>query len=343
MILNAIKSAMMKSEFIYINQQAGNRLPWLDIAKGFAMVAVVFSHEFASVKPLVLLCNSFMLPLFFMCSGFCISPRKYGIVEYFKRKARTLLFPYFVLGMIVSALHISVDGYIVVGHNISDELFSWQTLWFLPVLFFSDIILYSILSKSKDTLLSILGIGILFIMLGIILCCYSFSLPLNLSVIPIAIFFLTVGYGLKRIIIEHKIKYKFIIGCILLILGFSLMFMTKGNLILKLNDILPAIKILFSIFEGAGIIMILSSIVTPPVLQKANLIFGILEYIGKNTMVIFAFHMPIFFYCQSFIRPFIKSQLHYKPIEFILIWGLCLSLIPLFNQYVPNIIGKNKR
>ena len=48
-----------------MNNQVGVRLPWLDIAKGIAMVAVVFSHEFASVKPLVLLCNSFMLPLFF--------------------------------------------------------------------------------------------------------------------------------------------------------------------------------------------------------------------------------------------------------------------------------------
>ena len=79
-----------------MNNQVGVRLPWLDIAKGIAMVAVVFSHEFASVKPLVLLCNSFMLPLFFMCSGFCLSPGKYGIVEYFKRKARTLLLPYFI-------------------------------------------------------------------------------------------------------------------------------------------------------------------------------------------------------------------------------------------------------
>lgn len=42
------------------------RFLWLDLAKAIAMIAVVFSHEFASVKPLVFLCNSFMLPLFFL-------------------------------------------------------------------------------------------------------------------------------------------------------------------------------------------------------------------------------------------------------------------------------------
>lgn len=58
-------------------------------------------------------------------------------------------------------------------------------------------------------------------------------------------------------------------------------------------------------------------------------------------MVIFAFHMPIFFYSQTFIRPFFKSQLYYKPIEFVLIWGICLVLIPLFNWYALILIGKS--
>ena len=36
MIQNAIKYAMMKLKYIYINQQAGNRMPWVDIAKAIA-------------------------------------------------------------------------------------------------------------------------------------------------------------------------------------------------------------------------------------------------------------------------------------------------------------------
>lgn len=47
MIQNAIKYAMMKLKYIYINQQAGNRMPWVDIAKAIAMIAVVLSHEFS--------------------------------------------------------------------------------------------------------------------------------------------------------------------------------------------------------------------------------------------------------------------------------------------------------
>lgn len=77
-----------------------------------------------------------------------------------------------------------------------------------------------------------------------------------------------------------------------------------------------------------------------PPLQRLHGVTHLLEFIGKNTMVIFAFHMPVFFYCQTLLRPLFKSQLCYKPIEFILIWGICLMLIPLFNRYAPILIGK---
>lgn len=104
MIQNVIKYAMMKS--MYMSTNVSNRLPWLDIAKGIDMIAVVLSHEFASVKPMVLLCNSFMLPLFFMCSDYCLSPGKYEMFEYLMKKTKALLLPYFILGLIVSLLHI---------------------------------------------------------------------------------------------------------------------------------------------------------------------------------------------------------------------------------------------
>ena len=333
----------MKSEFIYINQQAGNRLPWLDIAKGIAMVAVVFSHEFSSVKPLVLLCNSFMLPLFFMCSGFCLSPGKYGIAEYFSRKVRTLLLPYFVLGLIVSLLHIGINGIDRVLKNITDDLFSWQTLWFLPVLFFADLILYVFLSKAKDILVINVVIGVISLIIGCLFCWQDITMIMNLAVVPIAIFYLSFGYGVKKALNANVFLHRGKVGICLLVLGLVMMMITKENFVLKLNDILPMWKVLVSTMEVVGVMLILSAIITSPIMHKLHCITHLLEYIGKNTMVIFAFHMPVFFYCQTFLRPLFKSQLYYKPIEFTLIWGICLMLIPLFNRYVPNVIGKNIR
>lgn len=320
--------------------QNSKRLPWLDITKAIAMIAVVFSHEFATVKPLVLLCNSFMLPLFFICSGFCLSPGKYETLSYIKRKAKTLLLPYIGLGMLVSLLHVYIDGYDKIANNVTTELFSWQTLWFLPVLFVADIFMYLILTIWGKSMVKLLVTGVVFLFVGMFFCKVGISLPINLEVVPISVFYLTVGFFLKELLKKVSFSYYAISGVLLFVGGFLIMVFTKGNLVLKLNDILPVLNILFSTMEGVGIMLILS---TPPILEKFKMSIHVLEYIGKNTMVIFAFHMPIFFYCQKLLRPLFNSQLYYKPLEFILIWGVCFLLIPVMNRYAPLLIGKNKK
>lgn len=319
------------------------RLLWLDITKAIAMTAVVFSHEFASVKPLVLLCNSFMLPLFFMCSGFCLSPGKYEILSYIKRKAKILLLPYIGVGIIVSLLHVYIDGYDKVTNNVTTELFSWQTLWFLPVLFVADVFMYQILTILGKSMVKLLVTGVVFLFIGMFFCKVGISLPINLEVVPISVFYLTMGFFLKELLKKISFLYYAILGVFLFVGGFLILSLTKENLVLKLNDIYPVTKILFSTMEGLGIILILSSVITPPILEEFKMPIQFFGYIGRNTMVIFAFHMPIFFYCQKLLRPLFKSQLYYKPLEFILIWGICFLLIPVMNRCAPLLIGKNKR
>ena len=106
---------------------------------------------------------------------------------------------------------------------------------------------------------------------------------------------------MKRMCSADTISNLGILGLCLLVIGLGIMIVTKSNLVLKLNDILPFWKVAFSTIESIGIMLILAIKITPPILAK---VMHFLEYIGKNTMVIFAFHMPIFFYSQTFIRPF---------------------------------------
>lgn len=228
------------------------------------MIAVVFSHEFASVSPLVTLCNSFMLPLFFMCSGYCLSPGKYGMVEYLKRKAKTLLLPYFALGIIASFLSVATQGLDTVLENIQQALFSWQTLWFLPVLFVADIILYFMLSKAKKVVRANTIVGVLGLAFGVALCRCKITLLLDLEVVPIAVFYLSVGYGLKGTMKAKTIPNQGKFGATLLLCGLILMAVIGDNLIVKLNDILPADKLIFSTIESVGFMLMLSVLITPP-------------------------------------------------------------------------------
>lgn len=253
------------------------RLLWLDTAKALAMIAVVFSHEFSSIEPLALFCNSFMLPLFFMCSGFCISPGKYRVNEYIKRKSRTLLLPYFALGLFVSLLHIGINGIDGVLKNINDDLFSWQTLWFLPVLFIADLLLYILLSVSKNKFVMNTIVGLIAVLTGMFFCGQNIKLLMDMAVVPISIFYLTVGFGLNCVLKKNGFSHKGNIGFSLLVIGILLMIISKGNLVLKLNDILPIWKVVFSTMESIGIMLILSIKITPPSRPKSCIFWNILE------------------------------------------------------------------
>lgn len=84
-----------------------------------------------------------------------------------------------------------------------------------------------------------------------------------MSVVPIAVFYLSVGYGMKKMCSANTIRNLGILGLCLLVIGLGIMIVTKSNLVLKLNDILPFWKVAFSTMEAMGILLILSTIAPP--------------------------------------------------------------------------------
>lgn len=182
-------------------------------------------------------------------------------------------------------------------------------------------------------------VGTLALIIGTVSCWQNITMIIDLSVVPIAVFYLTVGYGIKLVLkTDYVTHIKLYFWVPLLMICLIVMLFTNSNLILKSNNILPVWKLFLSTMESIGLMLTLSIVITPP--AKATWCYPFAGVHRKNTMVIFAFHMPVFFYCQTLLRPLFKSQLCYKPIEFILIWGICLMLIPLFNRYAPILIGK---
>lgn len=175
------------------------RIKWIDLSKGIAIIAVVFSHEFASINEIVIITNSFMLPLFFFLSGYCITPKKYKISEYIYKKIQSLLIPYFILGLIVSILQIPINGINSILNRISTELFSWQTLWFLPVLFIADLILYIYLSVRKSDFIHLIIICFISLLSAIVTAKLNIHLPISLTSLFIATFYLTIGLITKKI------------------------------------------------------------------------------------------------------------------------------------------------
>ena len=72
------------------------RIDWIDMAKGYGMLFVIMAH--CDVGVLGLWMYTFHLPLFFMLSGYTFS-HKENVKDFLLKKCRTMLVPYFLLGI----------------------------------------------------------------------------------------------------------------------------------------------------------------------------------------------------------------------------------------------------
>ena len=133
-------------------------------------------------------------------------------------------------------------------------------LWFLPVLFFADVSLYNFLSISSNVKFANLVVGLVSLLLGFLFCWKNITMIIDMSAVAIAAFYLSVGYGMKRMFSAETIRNQGSLGLSLLVIGLVIMILTKSNLVLKLNDILPIWKVAFSTMEAMGIMLILSTI-----------------------------------------------------------------------------------
>jgi fucose 4-O-acetylase-like acetyltransferase len=183
--------------------EAKNRIDWIDMAKGYGMLAVIIAH--ICVGPLHTWIYTFHMPLFFFLSGYVFNNNP-SFKELINRKAKTLVFPYFTLGipMVVFPIFINLyKGLFSVGTTIELlKSFIFQkrlwTLWYIACLFFLNVFFYIITKFVKNNVLRgaivtmLACIGLLYYKVG------GLPLPWNIDVCFTALPFFFIGYLLKH-------------------------------------------------------------------------------------------------------------------------------------------------
>lgn len=141
------------------------RIGWIDAAKGFAILCIILGHfsaffmnylDFA--KMLFLATGSFHVPLFFLLSGYTMSPNKWMGTEGIKKLARRCFLPYIFAGIVSvimclifvdsSRLYDFTFGFFYGAGAYRDNILFGDTshvnaiglIWFLPALFFGKIL-----------------------------------------------------------------------------------------------------------------------------------------------------------------------------------------------------------
>lgn len=289
-----------------------NRISYFDLAKGIAIVLVVFGHSKYCGENANTFLSTFHLPLFFVISGMLMALKnttERPLRDILRKRAKGILIPYFWFSLsyvAIDLLHvlrhaITVDDFI--SHLYQSVSFrGYSAIWFLPVLFLAEMIAVIILKRK--TLFRIIAVLVLLIGLPFaisayqkgygVVCVNLFATTLYEIILTVlkgflCAVFVVAGFYAFKLIDRAEKKWSFLAKSICsLIIGIICLgvevFVYKWNGLNDLNN-LGFISLyryyLLAIIGCAGVIFICKGI------RKLSL----LEFFGRNSLVIMATHL----------------------------------------------------
>lgn len=275
------------------------RIGWIDTAKGIGLLCVILGHLHI---PLVdTWVYFFHIPLFFFLSGCVFSGRKYDFSTFLKKKATSLVIPYFVLG---SAIYLfwcllyalegrPVGDYVLMLKNFLVQEHFW-TVWFVACLFLTEIIYYGLHCGFGNNPLAATAVSTALCAFGILRYRLGWgSLPWNLDVALVAQFFFHWGFCFKklapRLSAFDRLKLLprlMIVGLMMgldLVLGFVCIRVSNASLDMSVGWYGNVFLIFPAALCGiAGVILFAR-------MGK----FKWLNWLGGHTMVVYAWHSRI--------------------------------------------------
>lgn len=185
--------------------ETGDRLGWIDVARGAGIIAVVMGHVWTQGAMRDAM-YSFHMPLFFLLSGLLARPRP--VAEFTIRQLAGLMRPYAAfLALLLLVDHIvePLKGGVPIFHRWPADILpimlggTWlrgpyTIFWFVPCLMIARIAINLAMARSPDPReRAWWGIAPLLLALGYAAGIASDSSPLGLLTVPMAMFLLWVG------------------------------------------------------------------------------------------------------------------------------------------------------
>lgn len=330
---------------------------------------------------------SFVMPLFFFISGFLFDFGKYAesTINFVKGRFKSIIVPYFFFAVLTCIFYILMDTAYQPG-VINIEFFKFgilngiysilyagplisynPALWFLTCLFVTELLFYGFAKKyygePRKLVFWLTAAGVI----GYLYSVYvPFRLPWNADVAFSAVVFYGAGNLFKRATEPKKMlrtkfemgssldsnsKFregasrvkKFIPGIVILLnslyLAYLLNFPTTGRFV-DMNNMEYGSFISFYLLAFSGIFAYIY-------LFKKIGSSKVLEYYGRNSLIVLALHMPV----RDILRNIAAISFGVKPeyLSYSAAFGLSstvlilLCMIPLIfliNNYFPFPIGK---
>lgn len=276
-------------------EQSIKRLNFIDVAKGIGIILVVLGHclAYENQNKLFMMIYSFHMPFFFFLSGFLFKDKSYE--TYLSGKLKTLLFPM----IFFQALNIISYGFLfLLGFEKHHDTIAFGGFWFLGTLLYVSCLYYMLSEKFFSNfrrrnviVLTSASIAMIF---GLIYAKRISDQPNQLIATSFVAFsFYALGHicntnqSLQNLVLQSSkpMRVFFAIGSIaLFILLAYLVGFTNRNVDMNTSR------------YGNSLFFILNALVGISAAFLASVAISknhILEFFGKNSLMIFLLHIPL--------------------------------------------------
>lgn len=339
------------------------RLDYIDDLKGFGIILVVIGHHLVNVEEVLVWIYSFHMPLFFIIAGYLSAYKNdkcNDIKSFIINKTKGLMYPYVTFSLINIIWYIAFYIITPLGGQPKVDLklvfivtlttLGYQALWFLPTLLISTV-LFNIINKTKFSHI----IHILIMIFGCVVCVLIQQTNMDanafyyfanyISRLAVSTSFIYIGSLVGKFLIKmnNLTEWICIVVCGVIAsvtLVKNLLDMTRYNLAASMLEN----PVLFYISAISNSILFLL------IFKKINPKKGLLNYYGKNSLIIMATHMgfPVEI-AWIIIAQIIKfpvsltiSSMFVIVIEFI-IMTICILLINKYFRFIIKFPDKSKK
>ena len=316
------------------------RIDWLDNAKGFGIILVVYGHNYPSLEDYI---YTFHMPLFFFIAGL-FHPNQINI-KIIKRRVQQIIIPYFLWSILLfsfwffigrkygdsSTMNLNVmKNFAGIFYGQGDHAYmNWGIpMWFLPAIFLSFLI-FGFIRKLKNILLQLV-ILLLLISLGFIIPkVINFHFMWSIDVAMVSLIFYATAFYFKDFFLNNNVPYHNILLALFLILHLSISILTDNKVDMYRSKYGNEFLFLLSAIVGLGFwILFFKRIKTVP----------ILSFFGKNTIPILALQIRT----VTFIKLLLIFFVSYKTFNFNEFEKIILTITQLILLY-PVILLINKK
>lgn len=331
------------------------RLHYIDIAKGFGMLMILWMHVWGNNKngfplpPINNIISSFFVPLFFVLSGYLISLDNIDYKKIFVKKTESLLRPFivvYILSFFVSYL-LNIVGFQLkngfswmnIFNCVKSQVFTNGPIWFLLSLFFAFVFFYACLYLSRLKIWSEYSPYVLVLFVLIVsYCgyrCNSFKIIVPMYAGPgiTATVFILIGYYLNKI---YKAIYdRHILVFLIMLFGLVLLLVFKTNLCMVMNSYNGLyIYFLLSVIGGCLLVISISILFERYLLP--------IEFIGKYSIIILCFHNYVLMPLSVILSRFIHNSMLWSISCLVISCCVFVIIVPVIARICPSLFNIKK-